>query len=116
MSTAGRVIVVGGGVIGAACAHYLCQSGWAVTVLDQGRFGMGCSGDTFNVAASFVVAQANCRPQMLDNRLVNQFLFKVADGCCQVRCNRGRDSLELNKLVRGETILFADFFTAFTRK
>jgi D-amino-acid dehydrogenase len=40
---AGRVVVVGGGVIGAACAYYLRRSGWAVTVLDQGAFGRGCS-------------------------------------------------------------------------
>jgi D-amino-acid dehydrogenase len=40
---AGQVIVVGGGVVGAACAYYLSRSGWSVTVLDQGAFGMGCS-------------------------------------------------------------------------
>jgi D-amino-acid dehydrogenase len=39
----GRVVVVGGGVIGAACAHFLQRSGWTVTVLDQGGFGKGCS-------------------------------------------------------------------------
>jgi D-amino-acid dehydrogenase len=39
----GRVVVVGGGVIGAACAHYLNKAGWAVTVLERGEFGMGCS-------------------------------------------------------------------------
>jgi D-amino-acid dehydrogenase len=38
-----RAVVVGGGVIGAACAHYLAQSGWSVTVIDQGTFGGGCS-------------------------------------------------------------------------
>jgi D-amino-acid dehydrogenase len=38
-----RVIVVGGGVIGAACAHYLARGGWSVTVLDRGEFGQGCS-------------------------------------------------------------------------
>ncbi len=38
-----HVIVIGGGVIGAACAHYLVDSGWHVTVLDRGRFGAGCS-------------------------------------------------------------------------
>jgi D-amino-acid dehydrogenase len=38
-----RVLVVGGGVIGAACAHYLCRSGWQVTIVDQGGFGKGCS-------------------------------------------------------------------------
>jgi D-amino-acid dehydrogenase len=37
------VVVVGGGVIGAACAYYLSRAGWSVTVLDRGAFGMGCS-------------------------------------------------------------------------
>jgi D-amino-acid dehydrogenase len=39
----GQVIVVGGGVIGAACAHYLNRAGWTVTVVDSGGFGQGCS-------------------------------------------------------------------------
>jgi D-amino-acid dehydrogenase len=43
MSERGRVIVIGGGVIGAASAYYLCRDGWQVTVLDQGSFGGGCS-------------------------------------------------------------------------
>ena len=38
-----RVIVVGGGVIGAACAHYLRQTGRPVTLIEQGQFGSGCS-------------------------------------------------------------------------
>src|SRR5262245_2389633 len=38
-----HVVVIGGGVIGAACAHYLAESGWRVTVLDRGEFGRGCS-------------------------------------------------------------------------
>ena len=42
--SSGRVIVVGGGVIGAACAYFLKKSGWdCVTVLDRGQFGQGCS-------------------------------------------------------------------------
>ena len=40
---AGRVIVVGGGVIGAACAYYLAKTGWQVTILERGQFGKGCS-------------------------------------------------------------------------
>lgn len=40
---AGRVIVVGGGVIGACCAYYLARSGRPVTILDRGEFGRGCS-------------------------------------------------------------------------
>jgi D-amino-acid dehydrogenase len=38
-----HAIVIGGGVIGAACAHYLVDADWRVTVLDKGRFGAGCS-------------------------------------------------------------------------
>ncbi|HEX3150595.1 MAG TPA: FAD-dependent oxidoreductase [Gemmataceae bacterium] len=38
-----HVIVIGAGVIGAACAHYLTESGWRVTIIDRGRFGAGCS-------------------------------------------------------------------------
>jgi D-amino-acid dehydrogenase len=42
-ATGDKVIVVGGGVIGAACAYYLSRAGWQVTLVDQGRFGQGCS-------------------------------------------------------------------------
>jgi D-amino-acid dehydrogenase len=38
-----HVVVIGGGVIGAACAYYLSRRGLAVTVLDSGRFGGGSS-------------------------------------------------------------------------
>src|SRR6516225_11261333 len=43
MKTSARVIVVGGGVVGAACAYYLTRSGQTVEILDQGDFGRGCS-------------------------------------------------------------------------
>jgi D-amino-acid dehydrogenase len=36
-------IVVGGGVIGGLAADHLGRTGWAVTVLDRGAFGAGCS-------------------------------------------------------------------------
>jgi D-amino-acid dehydrogenase len=36
MSTADRVVIVGGGVIGLACAHYLLERGRSVTVLERG--------------------------------------------------------------------------------
>jgi D-amino-acid dehydrogenase len=42
-AASGRVVVVGGGVIGAACAYYLSKAGWTVSVLDRGEFGKGCS-------------------------------------------------------------------------
>ncbi|MCI0380319.1 MAG: FAD-dependent oxidoreductase [Gemmataceae bacterium] len=43
MGPRGHAIVLGGGVIGAACAHFLQKAGWRVTVLDKGAFGRGCS-------------------------------------------------------------------------
>jgi D-amino-acid dehydrogenase len=39
----GKVVVVGCGVIGAACAYYLSRSGWSVEMIDRGEFGQGCS-------------------------------------------------------------------------
>jgi D-amino-acid dehydrogenase len=39
----GKVIIVGCGVIGTACAYYLSRSGWTVTMIDRGAFGKGCS-------------------------------------------------------------------------
>jgi D-amino-acid dehydrogenase len=38
-----RIVIVGGGVIGTACAYYLAKAGHAVTVLDRGEIGGGCS-------------------------------------------------------------------------
>jgi len=38
-----RTIVVGGGIVGIACAHYLAKAGAAVTVIDRGPIGGGCS-------------------------------------------------------------------------
>lgn len=38
-----RVVVVGAGVIGAACAHYLSKAGYPVTIVDRAGFGSGCS-------------------------------------------------------------------------
>lgn len=38
-----QAIVVGGGVIGVAAAHYLNLSGWQVTLIERGEIGQGCS-------------------------------------------------------------------------
>lgn len=43
MNAVPSVAIVGGGVIGAACAYYLARTGWRVTIIDQGQFGRGCS-------------------------------------------------------------------------
>src|SRR5262245_38835214 len=39
----GRVVVIGGGVVGACSAYYLAKAGSRVTVLDRGLFGAACS-------------------------------------------------------------------------
>ncbi len=38
-----KVVIVGAGVIGTACAYYLARSGWSVTMLDAAEFGKACS-------------------------------------------------------------------------
>lgn len=38
-----QAVVVGGGAIGVACAHYLADSGFQVTLLDRAEVGRGCS-------------------------------------------------------------------------
>lgn len=38
-----RILVIGGGIIGAASAYSLAKAGAKVTLVDQGAFGMGCS-------------------------------------------------------------------------
>ena len=54
-----HVVVVGGGVVGAACAYYLAKAGRRVTVIDRGRFGAGCShGNCGYVCPSHVLPHA----------------------------------------------------------
>lgn len=51
-----RVVVIGGGVIGTACAYYLAKEGWRVTVLDRARAGAACSyGNCGLIALSHVL-------------------------------------------------------------
>jgi len=49
--SADRVIIVGAGHIGIACAHYLDADGFEVTVIDQGNVGGACS----NANCGFIV-------------------------------------------------------------
>ncbi len=51
-----HVVVVGAGIVGIACAHYLAESGYGVTVIDRGRIGGGCShGNCGHICASHVL-------------------------------------------------------------
>ena len=43
MAKQDTVLIVGGGVVGLACAHYLTKAGFQVTVIDKGGIGAACS-------------------------------------------------------------------------
>ncbi|MCS1412198.1 MAG: D-amino acid dehydrogenase [Verrucomicrobia subdivision 3 bacterium] len=43
MARTDSVIIVGGGVVGIACAHYLFRAGYRVTVIEKGRLAGACS-------------------------------------------------------------------------
>ncbi|MCH7726953.1 MAG: FAD-dependent oxidoreductase [Planctomycetes bacterium] len=44
MIGAGRhSLIIGGGVVGIGCAHFLNKAGFRVTVIDKGKIGRGCS-------------------------------------------------------------------------
>ena len=50
------VVIVGGGIIGIACAHYLSEAGRQVTVIDQGSIGGACSmGNCGYICASHIL-------------------------------------------------------------
>ena len=51
-----HVVIVGAGIVGIACAHYLAESGYTVAVIDQGRIGGGCShGNSGHICGSHVL-------------------------------------------------------------
>jgi len=53
------VVVVGGGVIGTACAYYLTRAGWRVTVIEKSTVGGACShGNCGYVCPSHVLPHA----------------------------------------------------------
>ncbi|ADG68854.1 FAD dependent oxidoreductase [Planctopirus limnophila DSM 3776] len=66
------VYVVGAGVVGAACAHYLAEAGCQVVLIDQGEFGRGCShGNCGYVSPSHVLPL--CRPGAISSSLWTLF-------------------------------------------
>ncbi len=72
MSSGQRVVIVGGGVIGAAVAYYLRQAGKEVTVLDKGLFGKACShGNCGYISPSHVLPL--CRPGAITKTLKSMF-------------------------------------------
>jgi len=63
------VMIIGGGVIGLACAHYLRDSGVSVTVIDRGKIGEGSShGNCGLLYFSDVIPL--CSPGVVTNELI----------------------------------------------
>ena len=51
-----QVLIVGAGIIGIACAHYLNEAGYRVAIIDKGRAGSGCSsGNCGHICPSHVL-------------------------------------------------------------
>lgn len=66
------IVVVGGGVVGAACAHYLAAAGAPVLLIDKLEFGRGCShGNCGYVSPSHVLPL--CRPGAITSSLTTLF-------------------------------------------
>lgn len=64
------VLVVGAGIIGVACAHYLSRAGFSVNVIDQGGVGGGCShGNCGHICVSHVLPMTD--PAALREGLVS---------------------------------------------
>ena len=67
-SSGSKVVVIGGGVIGAMCAWYLRGSGHEVTIVEKDRFGSACShGNCGYVSPSHVFPL--CQPGAIKNAL-----------------------------------------------
>ena len=72
MSYGQRVVIVGGGVVGAASAYYLRKAGKEVTILDKGLFGKGCShGNCGYISPSHVLPL--CKPGAITKTLKSMF-------------------------------------------
>ncbi|WP_437200796.1 NAD(P)/FAD-dependent oxidoreductase [Planctomicrobium sp. SH664] len=66
------VVVVGAGVIGSACAHYLANRGVSVLLLDQGTFAGACShGNCGYVSPSHILPL--CKPGAISSSLKTLF-------------------------------------------
>jgi D-amino-acid dehydrogenase len=69
---AGTVVVIGGGVIGTACAYFLMRAGWRVTLVERERVGSGSShGNCGLVCPSHVLPLAE--PGMVRKGLTSLF-------------------------------------------
>jgi D-amino-acid dehydrogenase len=71
------VVIVGGGIIGIACAHYLTEAGMKVTVIDRGSMAGACSqGNCGYICASHILPLTE--PEALWTGLKSLFNPKAA--------------------------------------
>ncbi len=67
-----HVLIVGGGIIGAACAYYLVQAGRRVTIIERDEFGNACShGNCGYISPSHVPPL--CRPGAISKTVKSLF-------------------------------------------
>lgn len=70
-----KIIIIGGGVIGLACAHYLIEKGAHVTIIERDEIGMGSShGNCGLLCFSDIIPL--CSPGTVTNELI-----KAVKGC-----------------------------------
>ncbi len=122
------VLVIGGGVIGTACAYYLAKAGKRVTLLDRGKIGGGCShGNCGYVCPSHVLplAAPGAVWATLKTLLRRNSPLKVRPGFLLAnlgwfvrfarRCN-GRDMLDaaagIQALLNSSRTLYDELLTA----
>ncbi|MEW4487615.1 FAD-dependent oxidoreductase [Thalassoglobus sp. JC818] len=71
-SQAPSITILGGGVVGAACAYYLSQTGAKVTILEKGTFGGACShGNCGFISPSHILPL--CQPGAIQSTLKTFF-------------------------------------------
>lgn len=118
------VLVIGGGVIGLACAHYLAQAGRRVRIVDQGPIGAGAShancglvfvSDLVPLCVPGAVGQEvlrwlrrtsalHIRPAFDIERL--RWLLKFAGKCCSDHVARAIPARE--RLLHSSGVLFEE--------
>lgn len=76
MTTAADVVVIGGGIIGSACAYYLAREGLSVVQVEAKRLGAGASG----ACDGFIILQDKLPGAELDLALLSARLYSELSG------------------------------------
>lgn len=87
MATSSDVVVVGGGIVGAACAYYATQAGLSVTVIERGSI---AAGTTSRGEGNILVSDKAAGPE-LDLALVSRELW------LELAAEHGAEAFELEE-------------------